>query len=422
MEISARSSLSERNAAIYVYIGLVLSGFMLPLDSGGKLALSNVAQIVLLIMGAQLVQISSAEYLVAIFLEISFFVSGIYAYIEYGVLPRVAVDLFFFVSVLCYFQAKNIIERYSGEQLNRAFRFAILTLIPAYLLAGMHNLSPNGIGLIVYFADDKSQAALYLGIFPFLSLLVFRRLGYVLAIIFLLFGMATISQLPYVFAPFLVVAIIAKAVRESKSSRSLLWLGVSMLIILSIAGYFMREYATLFKSLDRITNFLSSDHVSDSAAAHENLIRFGLRFKLENIGNFIFGASPGDFVPALLHSGIDYSRLEKFDPSLIYEGFLYKAPIHSTHVALYSEFPIWVFVMYVLWQFTVLAKLVRARSWEGVMYFISFNIAVMYYSAHNKFYYTFDMAVLSSYMASRKIFDSGNSTRPSIIRHAASSE
>ena len=147
-------------------------------------------------------------------------------------------------------------------------------------------------------------------------------------------------------------------------------------------------YPGLFSVLDRVSS-MEAVADNDSTNAHSLLIYKGIELKLSNVGNFVFGISPGSFGDILVnpHSDVDYTELKNTDPNFINEAKKGKAPIHSTHLAFFVEYPIIIFVFYLFYNFYVAYRLVVHKLYFEVLFYIPFMISVLLYSSHNKFYY-----------------------------------
>lgn len=248
---------------------------------------------------------------------------------------------------------------------------------------------------INYGMDDKSHSAILLCFFSFISLLYVKKFAFIIGFFFLLMSMLTISRLPFIFAPFFMLAATIHAVLSSKNKSESILKILFILILLTCAAFLMLENQETFKVLERFSfNDGTSLEKSPSSQAHDLLIKKAIELKQLNLGNFIFGVSPGAFADTLVRSPINYSDLAILDPQFIEFAFIGKAPVHSTHMAFYSEYPIWIFSLYVLINCYIGYALIKNRNWITLLFFIPFNLATTYYSSHNKFYYYFIFLIL----------------------------
>ncbi|MNN31580.1 hypothetical protein D3C81_1452730 [compost metagenome] len=97
--------------------------------------------------------------------------------------------------------------------------------------------------------------------------------------------------------------------------------------------------------------------------------------------------SPGSFADILIRSDIDYLDLASIDPEFITHARNSTAPIHSTHAAVLVESPLPALIAYIAIIILITKKNILRKNHELLLFGIPLFISIMFYSAHNKFYF-----------------------------------
>ncbi|WP_316801211.1 hypothetical protein [Pedobacter frigidisoli] len=351
----------------------------------GKLAISNLVQVM------TIVSLISAGFLRLFDLKILFmfffltFIGILNSFFCYNFPGKPLVIVFMLFSVAFLLLSYRFLTNCVSQKLfESTVRYLILLSVPIYLILGYLDYK-EGLTMISYGMDDKSHATIILCFCSFISLTVFKKGAYLLSFFFIFLSIFTTSRLTVVFFPFLIFAMFYKIKRDSGIKMMVF---VALFLLVPAVVYLI---IILLKNSDSFLLFQrvsSSDSINDdSSSAHSMLIAKGIELKLESWNNFLFGISPGAFSDVLIRSDIDYSKIESIDPQFIQFARLGKAPVHSTHIAFFSEYSLPIFIFYVFGIFRITKELYLNKLFIDLLFWFGFLASITFYSSHNKMYF-----------------------------------
>lgn len=394
--LSPVSSLTRAQlAGLKLSIVLLLIGSPLGIDvlSTMKFSVANCFQIV----AAAILLICFFKYIRrgSIFLLLSYgvglIIPGLLLAKDFNLNLLLSQDLYFAVCIVCLLLAWEVPK---SSEIYQAVRSALRIGVPSALLI-MYGFTFRDmlIDHLAYTAmgfDDKSHAAVYIAALAFL---VLEMSSSVLKIPIALFVFAssflTVSRLSAIMIPFFLVALVSSFSRvrlkfSNKSVRALydLIMGVMVIFLFVIA-------ISVIKGLPVFSRLIGSGDgaASGSTQSHFILIQLAIEMKFIKPWIIIFGTTPGLFSYLLPVSGIDYSELAFLDPGSQYTMAQGALPVHSVPASIFLEFPIWMFVIYVIALFLITKNLIKAHRTSVWTMFIATMAATMFYSGHNEPYF-----------------------------------
>lgn len=390
-------------ALIFINIGLLFDYKIV-----SRLAVSNIFQVIAMCI---LLPVILKNFRLKEYINILFFIAGFLAAILsihhfYNIGAKIPYFLFFFLAyvqlLFIYVVVKKEKSKSYLEEFLKSYKIVILPILAyciGYAIYGFIILKEQ---YMTFGFDDKSHAVILLMFYAFFSLkLIKSNFKFLISIIFCVLALTTISRLAFIFLPFYLLALFPQIF---KNINNFLQLYIRLLIVVLLVGgatYYIVNNPQYFQVLNRINN---TGVTADSTSSHMLLIQYGLKLKFENICNFIFGITPGGFSNVLINSKIDVSEFAYLDPTAYLVMLKGNAPMHSTHIQILAEFPIWVFITYIILLATILKKLISKRMWLETMFFVAFLIAITFYSTHNEllFYSILTYLMFISYLSKSK--------------------
>ncbi|MGI9822620.1 hypothetical protein [Agromyces sp. Marseille-Q5079] len=376
---------------ISVSVAIAVLGALLSYKIDGRFAVSNGAQILaLIVLFASVPKLLRSRDIIFLFLGLAgvllaaVLVSNSY---NYRIAPEfTAYYALVAIWLVAVYRATK--EHGATDALTRGFRWAIpIALVYLVIQLGIDLGSGTDRRRLGF--DDKSHASVYACFLAFASLRFLRgRLRLVISLAFFVMAFLTISRLPFVFAPVYVLAFLVEYRKVRAEARTPLDVYFAHL---TLAGTILTPLvlaaraAGFFRSFERV--FDSGDFTNASTTAHLLLIQYAVELKLENLGNFLLGITPGGFAGVLYRSRIDVSQFASTDPPGYEKMMEGTAPMHSSLGSILLEFPIWVSVLYLVLVGWAVVRLYRNREWVMLWFLIGFFAATLFYSSQTELYF-----------------------------------
>ncbi|MEJ0100730.1 MAG: hypothetical protein WDO12_13905 [Pseudomonadota bacterium] len=265
-----------------------------------------------------------------------------------------------------------------------AFRDAVkIGLYAVPLVAGIYGLQElrDGIVLMKFGMDDKSHAAILLSMASFLLIRFHSGIASrVVAIALLLMALMTASRLPVLFVPAVTLALV---VRSRHRGAVLLSLGLSLILLLHYYGDILLRTFTVAQRLASVQAISGED----STSSHIKLIQAAWEMKISDPWYFLFGIGPSNFSKALTSAPDLLDRVAALDPTLVVAAMKGQAPVHSTQMAIFLDYPIWIFVLYFLCLLKVVQYLAARRQYTDMLFVAALLGSSAFYTLHNKPYF-----------------------------------
>ena len=397
----SRNAKLLRLLSLTIFLSVVSAAFGKPLYDGGKIALSNLVQIVFcLVLFSYRPRLTLGQGAVLAVMIITTIMSSAYTFFNFSFFGKPIILIFMLISLVYVFSFCNIakIANIGIWDIARPIRLAIYACALIYPLFFVQEvLQADGVSLGM---DDKSHSSIYLGFLAFLSIRFVRKGKLLFCLYFFFISLLSISRLAFVFAPFLLLMILMHLFSESSSGgkvKAFLLIG-----ILAAAGAsLIVEHPEYFQVFERVSS-AEAIAESDSSLAHKLLLDKGIELKFSDLGLLILGTSPGSFADILVRSTVSYSELRALDPKFIEFAWEGRAPIHSTHMAFFVEYSIFVFAIYAGYMAWLAWRLVRRRDITLALFMIPFCLSTLFYSSHNKFYFFVIFVVVEMILRSPK--------------------
>lgn len=383
---------STREARLVTAATVVLViGMMVSFKLTGRFAVSNVAQVVALV----LIFVAHPRVLrprdVGLFLlALGSVAAAAYAVsAQYGYVIRAEHTLFFGLFGLHLVAVYRMCRDHgNGAAVLEGLRKAIpITLVLVMVLLALDLASGTARRRLGF--DDKSHAAVALCFLAFASLRFLRSpLRIIVSLAFFIISLLTISRLPYVFAPAYLIAFLLEY-RRIRSHAIHAWqvYGVHLVLLTAVAAPIATAVhaGSYFDSFRRV--FVQNDVTNRSNDAHMLLIEYAGRLKVENVWNFLLGVTPGGFSGVTYRSGIDVSEFAAADPAGFRKFVLGEAPMHSTVGSVILEFPLWIAVAFYAFVVVMFVRLAQRQETAMWLYAASLLVASVFYSSHNEVHY-----------------------------------
>ncbi|MFF2371028.1 hypothetical protein [Agromyces sp. NPDC058110] len=374
-----------------VSVAIAVIGALLSYKIDGRFALSNVAQIgALVVLLASVPRLLRGRDILFVLLGLAgvllaaILVSNVYTY-------RIAPEFTaYYLLVVVWLIGIYRTSRAAGgtEAVARGFRWAI-PIVLAYLMVQLAVDLSGGTDRRRLGFDDKSHASVYACFLAFASLRFLRgRSRLLISLAFFVVAFLTISRLPFVFAPVYLIAFVVeyrKVRAEAKTPLEVYFAHLTLAGTILTPLILAAQAAGFFRSFDRV--FGSGDFTNASTTAHLLLLKYAAELKIENLGNFFFGVTPGGFAGVLYRSRIDVSQFASIDPpgyEKLMEG---TAPMHSSLGSILLEFPIWVSLSYLAMVVWAVIRLRRNREWVMLSFLVGFFAATLFYSSQTELYF-----------------------------------
>lgn len=377
--------------AVTVSVVVTVLGALLSYKIQGRFALSNVAQIVaLVILIASSPRLLRARDVILILLGLAgVLLAAIHVSNAYGY--RIAPEYTAYYALVAIWLVavfRACREHDAAEAIARGFRWAIPIAL-VYLLLQLSIDISSGMDRRRLGFDDKSHASVYACFLAFASLRFLRgRLRLVISLAFFVMAFLTISRLPFVFAPVYVLAFLVEYRKVRVMARTPLDVYFAHL---TLAGTILTPLilaaraAGFFRSFERV--FDSGDFTNASTTAHLLLIQYAAELKFENLANLVLGVTPGGFAGVLSRSRIDVSEFASIDPPGFEKVLEGTAPMHSSLGSIILELPIWVSAAYLALVVWAIVRLIRNREWVMLWFLVGFFAATLFYSSQSELYF-----------------------------------
>ncbi|WP_022894017.1 hypothetical protein [Agromyces subbeticus] len=383
----------SRRAATGVTVSVVIAivGALLSYKIGGRFALSNVAQIVaVVVLFASLPRLLRARDVMFLLLGFAgVLLAAVLVSNEYGYRLAPEFSAYYGLAALWLLGIYRACRTYdAGAAVAQGFRWAIPFAL-VYLLLQLGLDLSGGTDRRRLGFDDKSHASVYASFLAFAALRFLPgRARLLVSLVFLIVAFLTISRLPFVFAPVYVLAFLVEYRKVRAEARTPLEVYFAHL---TLAGTVLTplvlaaQAAGLFRSFDRF--FGSGEFTNASTTAHLLLLQYAAQLKIDTVGNMLFGITPGGFAGVLSRSDIDVGQFAMTDPpgyEKLLEG---TAPMHSSLGSIVLEFPLWVSVAYLVLVAWAFLRLYRNREWVMLCFLTGFFAATIFYSSQTELYF-----------------------------------
>lgn len=376
---------------------LMVAGAPLSMKLGGRLALSNLAHMGAILLVTPLI-LRYAALRVATVLSLFWGmvgIAGMFILARYGVAPKLSHLVFFTVAIATVLTCQALFEADAkfADAAVKAVRLTILPMLAYLALYALLNIGTDGLIMLSYGFDDKSHAVFLCWFYGVIALQSKKAVtGIIVSLGFALLSLLTLSRIVVFFLPFyfpLLLWNMQRAATESQlrspGARNLLRIGLVVLCIglVVLAGQFVAQNPHLFQILDRLKS-IDGAVQSDSTIAHVLLIAYAVELKMSNLSNLVFGITPGAFSAVLTHSDIDIAPFLRTDPEAAEVVMQGEAPMHSTHLSVFTEWPLPFFIVYVALWIWLGVSLLRSRRWTEVAFVVPFLLGTTFYSTHNE--------------------------------------
>ncbi|MBA3846058.1 MAG: hypothetical protein H0X45_05375 [Planctomycetes bacterium] len=372
-----------------VVLALVIFGLssVISLKISGRLALSNIGQLLAAsILLTVRPRISMAGMLAIAAVPCSAIAAAAYQWWDKSLpihWPHIA---YFTIVALLIERMIAIAPRVRA--IGRAFDILLWTLLIYFLGWAMSDPEPFT-HRIAFGFDDKSHAVLYISFFSFIALIRLKHWSrYPIAIGLAVMAAMTTSRLVGIVLPLLVLALAIDLIsRQGRAGR----MGIGAVACASVVAVaaLIAIFPERFMVLER---FRPHSFFDDAIIAHLLLIQFAFELKVADFATIVLGTGPGSFASALAANGIDVSLLGVIDPGAFEHLQDGTAPVHSSHATVLVEFPLWIFIGYVVGLLTLAWRLVKVRAWVTLCMFTSLQLSVAFYSSINEAFYWVMMA------------------------------
>ena len=416
-EVAESEETTARGARLVIVSVVVATvGSLLSTKIGGRFALSNVAQIVALILLLRsapglLRRNDVAAMLIAL---ASVLVAAVAMSSIYGYAVAFQHVLFFLLAAAYLFAVyRACADRGMAAQIHRGLQIAIPIALVILCLMLALDLGTGQAKRRLGF-DDKSHASVMCCFLAFASLRFLRSPQRLLvACAFFALSLLTISRLPFVFLPAFLLAVLIeyRSIRRAATSAWQVFLAHVAIGSVVAAPFLMaRQIGDLFSVFDRVLSPGSTTEASTQA--HLLLLEYAARLKIENPWNFLFGVTPGGFSGVTIRSDVDVSAYAAVDPPGWEKFAVGDAPMHSSLGSILLEFPLWVAIGYLVLVMWTFVRLLRAREYVMVLFLVGLIAATTVYSSHNELYFYVAWAALISVAAPVRRRGAGTAAAP----------
>ena len=359
-------------------VWITILGIPLGEKLAGRFALSNVFQIIgFFILLPEMLRNMTKKFMIWSFFLLSsmllsmFVLSMFYNDSSLIKLPHVG----FFTLMLTYVgYFVNRLECNINLRENIEYAYQ-LTIIPALIYIsyiGIGN-ARNGIAISNFGFDDKSHAVFFCAFYAFLALKYMKGdYKLIISIIFMIYSLMTASRLVVPFIPFYLF-ILFKYSFKIKNLKSAIY-NLLLIVIIVLVMYYASSFFYVY-------NRLTTDSATGSTKGHLDLISASLQMKFENIFNLILGTGPGNFGDLF-----QYTEIKSYMQA-VHSGSRGAIPAHSSHIQIFLEFSIIMFIIYIWFLYRILVGNWKNRNFIELCFYIPFMSAVIFYSTHNEVLY-----------------------------------
>ena len=353
----------------------------------GKLSISNITPVMFVLIAgpcflAEMKTVSRQVITIFLFFNACALASFLIFMVRFGWMPNAPVlgfqDVEFIFGLLLIWYARRNYEEFFAVAKAGIFCCAALAIWYGFT---QFQKPEKGLKILTFGMDDKSQAAVLFCCFSYILLRFYDGwLARAFAAGFFTISMMTLSRLPAVFLPALLITL---SVRTKYG-----WILASVIVsvIAAVLVAYGDTLTKVFAALDRLTSV--QQVTGDSAtSAHLLLIRSALEMKFGDFFAFFFGTGPGNFAKALTSFPIDIHELEGLDPALVADARVGRAPMHSMPVSLLLDYNILLFGLLVYLGLKAVRYLFTTRHHLDLLFFLTLISASMFYSVHNKPYF-----------------------------------
>lgn len=384
---------------------VLVLGMLVSFKLTGRFAVSNVAQVVALVLlfvaHPRLLQRKDVGLLLLGLGSVAAAAFSVSA--QYGYAIRPEHTLFFALFALHLVAMYRICrDRGNGPAVAEGLRRAIPVVLVLVLVLLALDLASGTARRRLGF-DDKSHASVALCFLAFATLRFSRSpLRIIGSLAFFVISLLTISRLPYLFAPAYLVAFVLEYQRirshavhawQVYGTHLLLLTAVTAPVVIAVrAGDYFGSFRRMFEQ---------DDVTSRSTDAHLLLLDYAGQLKVDSVPNLLLGVTPGGFSEVTYRSGMDVSELAAIDPSAFEKFVLGEAPMHSAVGSVVLELPLWVALLFLALSVVTFVRLVRRRETVMWLYAGSLAVACLFYSSHNEVHYLVSWTALIALAFSR---------------------
>lgn len=254
-----------------------------------------------------------------------------------------------------------------------------LTIIPFFVYfsaIGYHN-AIHRILISNFGFDDKSHAVFFCAFYAFLALKLLRgKYRFVVSAIFMILSLMTISRLVIFFLPFYIFMFCKYAFNMKNAAYKILIVTFLLVAVLFVA-YQSSSFFHVFRR--------AAGGASGSTRGHLDLINAALELKIDSVWNFVFGIGPGNFGGLLTMTDIKSYLNTSIHAS--YSEAVALIPAHTTHIQIFLEFSIVIFIAYFWFIWRIFTGNLKRRNLTELCFYIPLMTGVFFYSTHNEVLY-----------------------------------
>lgn len=381
---------TEHKLIKYSFLVLLL-GMPFGYKLGGRFAISNITQIISLIMVMPMIfKERNRKYVVGyIFSVLLMCLSCAISALFYESSIRIQYIAFFWL-VYIYFGFLIIKieqkEKHIVEDIKECFKISAYLFCVFFLLMAINEFFILKKVYSGYTFDDKSHTVIFFSVYAMIALQVLKgKMRWLVSIVFFILSLTTTSRLVVVFLLFYFIYLYFMILLEFPGLTGKI-IGFLVGFVICALGIYI-----LYLNIDKFTVFarFSSNNISagNSTKAHIMLIVYAIKLKFENIFNFVFGIGPGNFADVLKNSEVDFSKMMVTDPSVYSAIYAGTTPVHSSHFQILLEFSIFAFIKYCFFLINIFINALKLKNINILFIFIPLMAAVTMYSTHNELLY-----------------------------------
>lgn len=205
---------------MYISILITLLGMPFGFKIFGRFAVSNLTQIISVLLILPLVwKEKNRKYILGLIETIFFMLLGsIFSVIKYGNHMRLSHILFFILVYIFFGYVILCLNKNEDGLINiiiEAFRISVYIFFVVFAIKAYQDIFVLKKGYTGYFFDDKSHAVIFLAFYAILSLkLIKGKKRWIFSVFYLIFSMMTISRLIAFFLLFYLIYIYQEIKRE----------------------------------------------------------------------------------------------------------------------------------------------------------------------------------------------------------------
>lgn len=352
---------------------------------GGRFAISNIGQILSFILIVPVIfkgiKISKQYFIYNLWNILLMFIAAVITSVRYGISLHLG-HIGFFSLVCIYLSFFIMVEGRKREKIvtiiNDSLQTAAELFAVPYLLYGVDYIIIRHHVYSSYMFDDKSHAVIFFMFLAFFSLKKENmKYNTIISLLYFTLSLTTTSRLGIIFIPFYAAAFYWKFIKKRVGVFEKIVLSLIALGIIVTIGWLIYKNYQYFSVFNRMSNS------SGSTKSHLVLIKYALKIKFMNIGNFLLGTGPGMFSNVLVASNMNLTEImpDYSSYAVILQGYL---PVHSSHVELFMDFSLPAFLCYVKFLVSIYYQQWKAGNYIDRFFFIAFIGAEIFYSTFHE--------------------------------------